>query len=317
MKNELISIIVPIYNAGKDLEQCIKSIVEQTYKNIEIILVNDGSTDESLSKCREWENKDKRITVIDKENGGLASSRNVGLDTASGEYIGFVDHDDYIEPDMYKTMLNDMNKNDCDIVMCRSCGLYDNGEKRESYKGYDSFLVSGEEATTRMLNFEKIFCSSVWSKLYKRSIIGDVRFVDEIVLGEDYFFNGRIYPRVKYFYYENKPLYNYRIRDGSMSRNEVNEHFFDKYEVAKKLEKYYGQFNFIKEVDINRFIFSTSYEILYNLYVYNGTKEEKKKWRRILRNELKSYNGLSFKDKIKTRALIMISPVYVKVTKRP
>lgn len=315
MSNSKISIIVPIYNAGKPLEQCIESIVNQTYKDIEIILVNDGSTDESLNISKRWKEKDNRIIVIDKPNGGLASSRNAGLEKASGEYIGFVDHDDYIEPEMYEEMLKDMRVHSADIVMCSSTGLYDDGNKKKSYVGYDCLEVSGQEATIRMLNFEKLFCSSVWSKLYKKSIIGNIRFVDEIVLGEDYYFNGRIYPLISKFYYDNRAFYNYRIVEGSMSRGKVNEHFFDKYKVAEKLSDYYEQFEFIEKKDIEHFRFSMAYEILYGLYINNGFRQDKNKWKRIFKKEAQLYKGDNLSDKIKIFLMKHCTCLYVSLFK--
>lgn len=103
---ELISIIVPVYKVEKYLDKCVESIVEQTYKNLEIILVDDGSPDNCSAMCDEWAQKDSRIKVIHKENGGLSSARNAGLDACTGDYIGFVDSDDWIEPDMYEYLLN-------------------------------------------------------------------------------------------------------------------------------------------------------------------------------------------------------------------
>ena len=313
MQNQLISVIVPIYNVEAYLNRCIESIVNQTYNNIEIILVNDGSTDGSLDICKKWEKEDSRIIVIDKQNGGLASSRNVGLEIATGELIGFVDHDDYIETNMYEIMEKDMVENDA--VMCSSFGVYDNSTLIKSYEGYKNLLVSGQEATKRFLNYEKLFCSSVWSKLYKRSVIGDTRFVDDIVLGEDYYFNGRLYPQINRFYYESTPLYNYRIREGTMSRNVVNEHFFDKYKVAEKIEYEYCQYNFISKKDLAHFRFSMSYEILYRLHEYKGEKIKKKKWKKIFTNDSKKYKGDSAKEIIKIFLMKYFTVIYVKFTK--
>lgn len=104
MEEKLISIIVPVYNVEKYLKECIDSVISQTYKNLEIILVDDGSTDKSGEICDEYSKKDSRIKVIHKENGGLSDARNVALDIAKGEYIGFVDSDDYVEKDMFETL---------------------------------------------------------------------------------------------------------------------------------------------------------------------------------------------------------------------
>ena len=117
---ELISIIVPIYKTEKYLDRCIKSIINQTYKNLEVILVDDGSPDRCGVICDKWAQKDKRIKVIHKENGGVSDSRNAGLDIANGEYIGFVDSDDYIHKDFIKILYNLCKENNSDISVCET-----------------------------------------------------------------------------------------------------------------------------------------------------------------------------------------------------
>ena len=314
MHKTKISIIVPIYNSENDLGQCIESIANQTYKNIEIILVNDGSTDGSLEICEKWERKDSRIVVIDKPNSGLASARNAGLEESTGDLIGFVDHDDYIEPEMYEEMYNDMVDHNADIVMCSSYGVDSKGNKTKAYSSYNSFEIETKELVKRMLHYEKIFCSSVWSKLYKRSIIGGTRFVDEIVLGEDYYFNGRVYSKINRFYYDSRAFYNYRIVDGSMSRNKVNKYFFDKYKVVEKLEEYYSDCNYVTEDDFTEMRLSVSYELLYRLYEYDGTRNQKKEWKEIFKNNAKKYKTKTFKDYIKILFMKHITWIYVKIT---
>ena len=117
----LISVIVPVYNVEKYLDKCVQSIVNQTYKNLEIILVDDGSTDHCPALCDEWAKKDERIQVIHKKNGGLSSARNTAIDVISGEYVIFVDSDDWIDLDMIASMLEFAETNDADIV---SGGFY-------------------------------------------------------------------------------------------------------------------------------------------------------------------------------------------------
>src|SRR5690554_2626737 len=117
-KNGLLSIIVPVYNMEQYIEKCIMSIFLQTYKNIEIILIDDGSTDNSGNLCDKYSVIDPRVKVIHKENGGLSSARNAGLEVAMGEYIGFVDPDDWIEPTMYETMYSNIKKNKSEICIC-------------------------------------------------------------------------------------------------------------------------------------------------------------------------------------------------------
>ena len=127
MNKEKITIVVPIYNAEKYLERCIKSILDQTYENLEIILVNDGSTDKSLEICEKFKAEDNRIIIINKENGGVSSARNKGIDAATGKFIIFIDADDYIEKEMFEVLEEDLFKNNVDISMCGFRTVYVNG----------------------------------------------------------------------------------------------------------------------------------------------------------------------------------------------
>ena len=119
MSGELITVIVPVYNVKDYLQQCVESICGQTYQNLEILLVDDGSTDGSGKICDELAKKDTRIKVIHKPNGGLSDARNAGLDVATGDYIGYVDSDDYIEPDMFEILLTNIEEHQADISCCR------------------------------------------------------------------------------------------------------------------------------------------------------------------------------------------------------
>ncbi len=316
MFSEKISIIVPVYNSEKHLNQCIESISAQTYKNIEIILINDGSTDGSIEICRKWEKTDSRIVIIDKKNEGVSAARNDGLKMATGELIGFVDSDDYIEPEMYERMKNDMDNYCVDVVMCNSTSVFDDGKKRKGYDGYDSFRINHKELTKRFINFEKIFCSSVWSKLYKKKKIDKVRFSGNIALGEDYYYNGLVYKNINSFYYDNDSLYNYRIREDSISRNRIDGHFFDKYKVAKAITDEYKDIDFLSENDINHFTFGIAYEILYELYAGNSSKKLKQQWKNAFIEEYNKYSDTSFKNKIRMFCMRHITGLYVRITKK-
>ena len=127
-----ISIIIPIYNLEKYLDKCIKSILNQTFKDFELILVNDGSTDKSGVICDNYKKVDDRIVVIHKENGGTSSARNIGIDIARGKYIGFVDGDDYIHENMYYELYENLIKNNSDISICKFVRVYDNSEMKFS-----------------------------------------------------------------------------------------------------------------------------------------------------------------------------------------
>jgi len=181
-----ISIIVPIYNVEPYLKKCIISILNQSYTNIEVILVDDGATDGCGNICDEFTKKDSRIKVIHIKNGGLSSARNAGLEIATGEYIGFVDSDDWIEPDMYRNMLDFMVLNNCDLVECGVNII----TSRENiiYETSSDEVMSGKEALDKQLtSFEGIYMPriAVWSKLYKKSFWEHRRF-PEGHIHEDY-----------------------------------------------------------------------------------------------------------------------------------
>ena len=198
--NNLISIIIPIYNVEQVLKRCIDSVINQTYKNLEIILVDDGSTDNSGKICDEYVLKDKRIKVIHKENGGVSSARNAGLDVVTGEYIGFVDSDDYIERDMYEFLFNLIEKNDI-----ASCNIF--YDKNVYYKGKTTKSFIGMDAFKACLNNKNMFVS-VWNKLYRNNIIANIRFL-LISMSEDLFFLYTIFSNNNSMIVSNVPKYHY------------------------------------------------------------------------------------------------------------
>ena len=187
-ENDLISVIVPIYNTEKFLRKCIDSIVNQTYKNLEIILVNDGSPDNAKEICKEYAEKDKRIVYIEQENGGPSRARNVGLDVARGKYIGFVDSDDSIDVTMYEKLYSFLTKNRCDLVECYSV------TEKNYYSHYIDKVISGKEATEGFLlrgrDKDFLIIPAVWSKLFSTNLLKQNRFPEGQV-HEDYFFTCR------------------------------------------------------------------------------------------------------------------------------
>ncbi len=240
MKADKISVIIPIYKVEKYLNQCVSSIVNQTYKNLEIILVNDGSPDKCPFLCDVWAQMDSRIRVIHKSNGGLSSARNAGLNVASGDYIGFIDSDDYINEFMYEKLLSGFTNKNIGIV---SCGvLYDregcvstylknwlvSSTRIISYKDFPHLLLSGK------VNY------TVVSKLYKKELLHNVRFREGKV-NEDTLFMFDLS-----FVLEDKNLnmveipydgYYYRHIQGSISRNKNRPLVIDSiqnYEVMSK-----------------------------------------------------------------------------------
>lgn len=170
----LISVIVPVYKVEPYLDQCVSSIVGQTYRNIEIILVDDGSPDRCPAMCDEWAGRDARIKVIHKQNGGLSDARNVGVAAAAGQYIGFVDSDDWIEADMYEKLLQSIRESGSDIAACSVEMFWEDGKKRMLTQQIHCIL-NAEEAEAALLA-ESALKHPVWNKLYRSDLAKSIPF---------------------------------------------------------------------------------------------------------------------------------------------
>lgn len=186
-----ISIIVPIYNSEKYLVKCIESIQKQTYINIEIILVNDGSYDKSIIICEKYAEYDERIIVVNKENGGVSSARNRGLDIATGDFIGFVDSDDLIDAEMYERLITASLKNDADIVECGYSRMDNNYEVTMKNPLYDAIYNGNYECSKLYLSKINTTNFNV-NKLYKKYIFDNLRY-SNLAHSEDYVINVKAF----------------------------------------------------------------------------------------------------------------------------
>lgn len=219
-----LSIIVPIYNVEYYLENCINSILNQTFKEFELILVNDGSPDNSIEICNKYKKKDDRIKVIDKENGGVSSARNAGIDIALGEYIAFVDPDDDIELNMYEELMNRVIKSNVDIVICSFNFIDIVSNKKTNYRidnRYYNKVINHNEIISDLLKsileLKDVYgygIYSCWNKVYKKELFykNKVGFDIDRHHGEDARLNLILLTKVNSIYFINKPLYNYYIR---------------------------------------------------------------------------------------------------------
>ena len=220
---EKITVIVPVYNVEHYLDKCLDSLVNQTYKNLEIIVINDGSTDNSGIICQEYAQKDNRIVYIEKENGGQSEARNMGLDRMTGSYVTFVDSDDWIELDYVEILYKKITEYQADIAV----GNYYSFNETEGMYYFHIFGDSYHEKVYDNVSiFENLYESqemksfaliSVWGKLYKADLVKHLRF-DIGKLGEDGYLNQKIYLLAEKTIYLNKGLYAYRQREGSSSR---------------------------------------------------------------------------------------------------
>lgn len=219
--NEMITVIIPVYNVKDYLDRCMTSVLEQSYKNLEIILVDDGSTDESSVMCDRYQEKDSRIKVIHKRNGGLSSARNAALDIAQGEFIGFVDSDDYIHKDMFKRMIDAAHRNDSDIVICEHFNekgdrlfiedpIYDNEEKMTSQQALEILV---DDVKMR---------SYAWDKLYKAALFEGIRYPEGRNY-EDIATTYLLFDKAEKLIRIPEYLYYYQIREGSISNHKSGE----------------------------------------------------------------------------------------------
>lgn len=212
MYTDLISIILPVYNVKPYLEECINSIINQTYKNIEIIIVDDCSTDGSNLICEKYKELDNRIKVIhDDENHGLSYARNKGLDICSGKYINFIDSDDYVSSDFIEKLYNSIISNEADISVCGSYNLKnDSTTPIGDIRAYNSVYNGKELLKNCSIN------TAVWNKLYKADIWKELRF-DYGKLHEDLFIMYKIMYKCKVVSIVKENLYFHRVREGSIS----------------------------------------------------------------------------------------------------
>lgn len=222
MRQPLISVIVAIYKVEPYLRKCIDSVINQTYPNIELILVNDASPDNSLAICREYAERFSNIKIIDKPNGGQSTARNAALDIASGDYIGFVDGDDWIEPNMYEQMLYIMEKSDADIVQCGWFIEEPSGERFLKCEDKYCEEYSSDQALDELIeHIGGHLNTSVCSKLFKREIAMAFRFLPVRAYEDDDFVFKTCSVAHKIICVDT-PLYNYYHREGSTMTSVFN-----------------------------------------------------------------------------------------------
>ncbi|VTX69886.1 glycosyltransferase family 2 protein [Gemella haemolysans] len=228
---ERISVIVPVYNVEKYLEKCVNSIVNQTYKNLEIILVDDGATDNSGKLCDELAKIDNRIKVYHKENGGLSDARNYGVERATGDYIGFVDSDDYIDAEMYEKLYEAIKKENADVAECNLKIIYPN--RVELYTNEKYFKVcTKQEYLEEYLKIEKVF-GSVWTKLIKSDIAKKLVFPKGKLYEDTYYAYDLINVADSYVIMD-APYYNYFMRENSITNAKFNLRIFDLIEIVEE-----------------------------------------------------------------------------------
>lgn len=260
MDAPLISVIVPVYKVEKYLDRCVQSIVDQTYRNLEIILVDDGSPDNCGSLCDAWAAKDSRIKVIHKENGGGAQARNMGLDSATGQYVGFVDSDDYIHPEMYQHLYDILQRTQSDIVECGYI-LTENDECVIKHLAESNLQVfSAEEALRENIN-DLVCRQLVWNKLYATKTLENIRFVEGKFI-DDEFFTYRAIGNAKSIAVSDRIMYCYRQQSNSVMHQQFSRKWLDALEAKLcRLEYIQEHFPALEERAKVNLLFSGLYQM--------------------------------------------------------
>ena len=236
-----VSIIVPVYNAEKYIERCVNSLKNQTLSDIEIVLVDDQSTDSSLAMCQKMAEEDCRIKVIHKQNGGLSSARNAGLDIMTGDYVAFVDSDDFIELNMYELLLELLLSTNSQIAESGIVCDYPNGEHRYFNPDFSadskSIAFSTTEALKELMIAKKV-TNSACDKLFEKTIFEDLRFTEGIIL-EDFDLMPRCIEKASSVCYTPLPLYHYIMTEQSIMRGEFRENRFTETDISRRHIDYY------------------------------------------------------------------------------
>ena len=317
--NDLISVIVPVYNVEPYLRRCMDSIINQNYTNLEIILVDDGSTDKSGLICDEYVKKDSRIKVIHKENGGVSSARNIGLQNSSGEYIIFLDPDDEIKSEMLFDMKNTLIKTDSDMACCAYKHIFTD-KKIVRFPEND---ILEQIDIFRALVCDLGFFQSIWNKLFKRSLLLDsnadfIKFDETIHMSEDYLWLCNVLQNCKRVYCIKQPYYLWYVRKDSAVYN--NENRIDEKSVTQ-VEAYRKIANILKQID------KKIYHIFFKEYL--GVIKEKmilaycscndiylNKLKNIAVTQIKEYRICSFRDLLfKCKYYILYFAILIKADK--
>ena len=310
--DDVISVIVPVYNTEKDLTECLNSLLEQTYQALEIIVVDDGSKDQSPKICDEFAEKDSRIKVIHQENKGLSAARNAGLAQATGSYIAFVDSDDYVNVAMYEKLLAALKKEDADMAVCGYEKVLDSGEKREHISSIKDEILSGKDFFKKLFKERWWNFAVVWNRVYKRDIWQELRFP----VGrqnEDLFVFGRTVLGCRKIVTISDLLYSYRDAAGSIMHRKPSVKNLDGVEAA--CENYWA----CKECGYMELRGNMLRFVGAQFSKYVGipckTKDEKERKKDILAMYRLVYKDVEGKKKLRETALAKCPNIYAGIKK--
>ena len=282
-----LSVIVPVYNGEKYIKDCLESIINQTYRDLQIIVVNDGSTDNTEAIVREIADNDSRVQLINKENGGVSSARNLGLDFIKKDFLTFVDCDDTLELDMYEALMKYIVENDYDIVHCGYKKMYKN-ECIKVVNGTNDIYIQKKKEALECIIEGKLFVGSLWNKIYKVKLFEDIYFDETLKINEDILINYYLFKKSNLSMFVDIPKYNYWKRDISTCRSVDDiKKFKDSLKVSSLI------YNDCKGTDLEALAIKRYYYslvVLYRAYYYNKhiNKDNKNYNIKQIRTEIKS-----------------------------
>lgn len=292
MTDELISIIIPVYNTQTYLEECLNSVINQTYNNLQVIIINDGSTDGSEDICKRFQEKDNRIEYFYQKNQGVAATRNKGVTLARGKYICFIDSDDYVHVKFIEILYSGIAKNDADLSMC----MY----SKEPFDLFDSnvdirsLILNGRDMMLHFFQYDIDAMNVLWNKIYKKELLENETFPvglthEELVVNAKVYYNSH-----KVAFFECKPYY-YRTTENSIINSSFSERKLD---VVCQIENRMLYFFELNEKEIyERFL--QEYEVM-NLKFYYLCKKNKIIQKKFICNELRRKYKYYFKETIKS-----------------
>jgi glycosyltransferase involved in cell wall biosynthesis len=307
VKKGLVSIVVPVYNVEKYLGRCIDSLLNQTYENKEIILVDDGSIDSSGRICDEYADKYTEVSVIHQSNQGLGPARNTGLDVMNGEYVSFVDSDDWIEQDTLYRMISALKDNCCEVATCGRSIVTDTGIISRYFCSDNECVIDRHETIRRFLTQDGLNMSAC-DKIFKAELFDDVRFPGKHLVSEDIIPIYSVLKKTSKVVMTGEPFYNYYVREGSLSRTTFNNKMLGAYEYSRQIVEYIKDdfpdlideaksFNYDFLITIYRYIRRSKYHGVEEMQIFTQIKKSSVD---IFRN-----NSLTKKHKIYTLLVLI------------
>ncbi len=321
-KEGLISVIIAVYNINEYIARCVESVMAQTYGNLEIILVDDGSTDGSGQICDDYARRDQRIKVVHKQNGGLSDARNAGVAASTGAYIGYVDGDDYIDPEMYEALITALTAQQAQVAVCRFRQMGEGAENQDTTG--ETAVFSREEALEIYIcghpRYQIFPC--VWSKLFAREVVQGIQFAVG-KSSEDIMYTTEVFSRIERCAYLDIPYYNYIVdRQGSIMNQKIGERRF-----ACEIPIWREQADFLKEQGMEELAKKSRYYFYRKMLFYYidfreaGQKEFARRLSALLRREKAEIKAVyandwtAFGDRVRMRVMLASPGFYYRIVK--